>query len=1159
MPRNKVVIKLFVFPLLVFFGLSLLITSTWFNSGLMYGGAEVGILGYPSERYQELPSYIWWSGVAPGMLVPQFVSAVPFYSLLLFLKGFSPVLIQSMIYLTLLFTMGYGIYLFSLSVLGREKYKFAYIAAFFYMFNSYMMVEVWHRFLFTGFFLAACLPLVALFWKYWMDEGKAVYLAIFLLIDLAFSYMFGNLTSAMAIWLVLGMMWVAKIVLPWQGKKNFFQITSRFLIGFVLFILTNLWWMMPVALVSTSVLPEQHSFEDNISTLINISKQTALPFTLQFANPFYLFYSQELGAMYSNFFFQLLPWFPASVIFLGLIYGLRLKNIAAFSLFYLIAIVIAKGAAPPFGHAYIWGFMNVFILGVIRNPFEKLGILLPFFGSILFAVGIDAILILPTKKLGMIIPRLLVGVVLISIVIYALPMFSTMVFNKPGYPLQVKVPPSYEEANTWLKEQHGQGNILQLPFPSHDVVTYNWKNGYHGVEINEILFTALPSITRNVGVDRIDGTLKSLTFIFNQPFADDKKRILNILQSLNVKYILLHKDTRWEDTTTYGKDIRLSNPTEIEQTLDNLEFLEKSHTFGDLVIYSLRPQFSSSKISLINNPDLVYPGESNLLQDYDLFTADNQLTPVSKKINPKVLSNVSQTLLFPDKTIISWEPSIQTLSNLLDKNIQDSSDVSTPFGQLAESKKAFFTDTGELLSETLITNLITADNDLISLLQSKKSRNNSSEEILNDYQNRIDSFFNKGFNGSSLQQIIKPLLVKVFTMHLFILDNFSDKASQNAKRILNNYLVKNNILPNSRLDRNSIKQDIQRRVQKFTIPVDGKFELLLTDTDNLVLYPDALSKLNFQLDGRRIVISITKQGNVISFGKIELAKGPHEISYEILPSINLVDDLNKFSFQGLSQKNDATSLKFGDNQQSGGAGRVEIPNVFGGDSYELTFEAMIDNPRQFYFQTVEDTESPDSPFDCSKVVCSVINPVTNSNPNSWNNYSLNLGPLNHASRKAFLQILLPVVTTGSSSTTTLTLKNLNLNRIMDNNMVLRISASNQATASAGMIIQRQISPVLYQGKLTIDHPSFMFFKESYNPQWILTLTKDNQSINVNDHLLGNLYGNMYFIDKPGDYSFKLEFTPQQTVNKGIIASIFGWIIILGFLIYSEIIKRKSNE
>lgn len=1152
-------------PLLVFFILSLIIVLSWFKSGLYYGGAEVGVGPYyhPS-RYLDIQKFIWWDSTAPGMLVPQFISAVPLYFVLSLLqKIFSPLILQALLFFSLLFLMGYGMYLFALYLLGKDKKNYAVLAGLFYLFNSYVLVEVWHRFLYTGIFLAAAIPVLALFWQKWIKEGRFIFLTFFLLTNLAFSYMWGNLTSLIAVWVLCFLITIAEIVLPWQGKKVFLITGYKFTVGFLLFLLTNLWWIFPVIMVSTGVLPQQHRSEDNISTLVNISKQTILPYTLQLANPFYLFYTAELGTIYKNFIFLIIPWLPVAIIFIGLLRSLKEKYLAGFGIAYLLSVLLSKGAAQPFGYPYIWGFMNFYILGVLRNPFEKLGILMPFFGSLLFVIGLENLVLFSKRKYGNFVSKFLPSIILISILIYAFPMFTGGVFNKPNYPLEVKVPDVYEKADNWLKKQNNlQGNILHLPFPERDVVTYNWEYGYHGVEINEILFTALPSITRNVGIKRVDDTLKSFSFIFSEPFLNNDQ-ILNILQSFNVGYIVLHKETRWDDVSTYGKNIKLNNPLTIEATLNSLDFLEKSVEFDDLLIYKLKDNLYQPKIEFINNFDLVVAGDSSIMQTLALTQSASQITSINKEIDNTLWEKSTYAFIFPETILYSWEPSKETIENMLNEGRVNPNDPSLPFSQLQGIKDRFFSQTGELLSEAIINKVILANSYILELNKNRLNNTISSKSILDNYDDQIEAIFTMGFEGSSLQRSFKPVLSKVFTIHLYELQQFyessNNKEKQLAKDIYNKlrkYLVNTHVIPQF-LSIGQQSDEFERRVHSFEVPKKADYELLITDTSMLNLYPEALSKLDIQVDDKPIATKLSNVDNIVHLRDIELDKGTHEVSYVVRASSNLAGDLSLFILEGGSQLIDNKNLKFTANPQIGSAATLVLPKTNGGDVYEITFEALVDNVQKFYIEMLENLEADDSVDNCSKTSCYTLEVPLRSK--DWRKFSLTTTSLNRATEQVKLRVILP--TNFSSVSSALQIRDFKVNRIMDNNLVLRKVLKDVpyvSTSTSTLTDFSKINTVNYKGKVKLDEPSFMFFKETFNPGWVLKLFNNKETFTIDKHYLGNLYGNTYYIDKIGEYDFSLEFESQKYIDYGIIGSIGGWIGVLVMLVYSEFRRKYEN-
>ena len=899
-----------------------------------------------------------------------------------------------------------------------------------------------------------------------------------------------------------------------------------------------------------------------------------MPYTLQLVNPYYLFDTSELGKVYKNIFFLILPWIATLVVFAGLFVSLKKKSFSIFAIAYMLAVFLSKGAASPFGHAYIWGFINIYVLGAFRNPFEKIGILLPFFESILFVIGLEFLLISGRKKIGFGNAIVIIFCILISICIYAWPMFTGKVMSKPNEPLLVEIPNSYKQADEWLNLQNLQGNILHLPF-NGDVVTYTWEHGYHGVGINEILFTSNPSIARPVGVKSVDNTLMQFTYLFNNPLTNNSD-VLKTLNDFNVRFVVLHKDVKWDDVSTYGKDIRLNNPFEMESTLNSFDFFEKGVNFGDLVIYRLKNDKYLPKIVFSDNVDVVYPGESEIMQIQKLVKGNQMITHINN-LNSYELQNIIEFLVFPDKILYNWEPSKNDLENILNSPITNLNP--SIFHRWLERIGENYHNGGILLSEKLASKILIATDDLMNLYQSPNNiQSDAIGKSLDQYVDLIDNIFANQFIGSSLQVQYKSEIVKIFRTHLYLLrklhENLKAEDQLKARKIydkLNNYLVNNYILPANFFDENNVRQSFQRRVHHFDVPVKSSYELLMDGVGSLSQYPEALLKLDLQFDGKEFMMEdysyLTKLSeDILLLGNVDLNEGPHEISYSVIESSNIAPNLasNFSNLITLGNINliDQQIIKLNADSKGGALVGSVLSGITGGESYEIIFDGLMENTGLFYIDVLEDTESINSLekvagyfTDCNRSSCYTLRAA--SQQAGWQNYSLITKPLNLATRQSLLRIVLPpnLLTNVLS---TMQIKNLKVNRIMDNNLILRKKLMEDLTASksAALIEMREINPVRYDGRIKIDKPTFMFFKETFNPGWKLELIKDNTVYKIDKQYLGNLYNNVFYIDKIGEYDFRLEFEPQKIVNKGLLLTMFGWIGLFIVLIWYQ---RKKYE
>ena len=122
-------------PPIFFLIISASLIFSWFRFGFVYGGGDVGLPTYDPKRTFDVARYIWWESAAPGYPVPQGLTSVPLLFMLSFfqLLGFSPVGLQALLFFTLLFLMGMGMYLLTLSIFGKENSKWAILAGIFYL------------------------------------------------------------------------------------------------------------------------------------------------------------------------------------------------------------------------------------------------------------------------------------------------------------------------------------------------------------------------------------------------------------------------------------------------------------------------------------------------------------------------------------------------------------------------------------------------------------------------------------------------------------------------------------------------------------------------------------------------------------------------------------------------------------------------------------------------------------------------------------------------------------------------------------------------------------------------------------------------------------------------------------------------------------------
>ncbi len=1142
---------------------SFVLILVWFKDGHFYGGGDVGLPTYNPMRIFQIDRYIWWEAIAPGFLIPHVITSITLYFFLSFFQffGLGPVGIQAILFFALLFLMGFGMYLLTLSIYGGDKKILATIAGLFYIFNPYMMTQIWHRFGHTSFLFVASIPYLILFWKLWIKKGNYLNLLFFLLVNILASYMFGTIAFVFPFWLIMSLFTISEIFLPWENKTHLIKVLWRSIVGLSFWVLFNCWWLIPVLTVSQGVASQQHNIWESIATLLSISKQAILPYSLQMGNSFYLFDQAELGEIYKSFFFRLIPWLGVITIFYGIAYALRRKHLAAYVLIYLVIIMLSKGTSSPFGQPYLLLFSKFFFLGLLRNPFEKIGILLPVVSSILFVVGVEGFFSRFGKNLA---TKLILAVLLTVMGIYYFPMYQGTIFGSEGKPNYVEVPQSYIDADKWLNQKVHQdsivdGKILHLPLTRSDIATYKWKYGYHGVESSASIFTSLPSVSHGINLHRVDDSLTALSLIFHKPYSLHHEKILKLLQDFNVRFIVLHKDMEWRGVDVY-------DPQETEKVLDTLTFLERKKKYGELVIYEILPEYFNSKIILTDAINFVSPQESTIrMWPYLISENSNSIiTPLNNDID-KIITESKDIMVFPQLSFTYLEASERGLDIVINN-------LAILLYNLSNTK-TILNKNGDIDALRDVTQIITAGEDLINTyILLKSSTLPQFDPLIKRYTQTLDKLLEQDLRKSKLSFSVSPSTIDdMFKLHLLILEQLEMKLKPDQKEIIS--LAKNKIkkdleiykllpvYPLAKKDNLAIQE---RQINQINIPANGEYELLMVNSSIRDIYPNKLDSLDFQINDQSSNFKGTVLGDLISYGKREFNKGEYEISFDNLPSINLVSPERLTKSDNVTVIDEDTIQLTSDGQK---ASYIEgdLEPVSGEDIYQIIFDGSFLAGIEFYVQIIQDGDEIIDDKQKPRVGTFIYRTKQDSN---FQNYSFKLSPLNIATRKAKFRIIVDPTGTVSFNTplsfgtpTSVSIKNLRVFRILNNQIFLRSKTEKEnQSLTPGQISQtKQKSPVFYEGKIKIEQPTFLIFKEAFHPGWELELKKDNRVFKADEHYIANLYGNAWWVDEKGEYNFRIEFKPQQKVILGIYLIAGGILIILGLIFYSKRINKYESS
>lgn len=1084
---------------LVFVLLSTVLIFSWFRYGLLYGGGDVGIPSYDPARIVDIAKYVWWDSAAPGALVPHGVTSLPvqFFQSTLAGLGLPYFAVQAILFWILLFLTGYGMFLVGLSVFGKDKILLAILCGLFYMFNPYMMIQVWHRFIHNSFFLVAFLPFFYLFWDNWIKRGKFISIVMFLLANIFGVYLYGSIAYVVTVFFILAFIFFRHIFIPWQGLKLFKKLTFRFITGLMLWLLIHTWWLLPTFSISPALFSTQHRTYESLATLLTLSRQTSIPYTLSGINPFYLFEQADFGEIYKHPVFLAIMWLPLLLLIPGFLVAIRSKILAGWGILLIVAGFLAKGAALPFGFIYIFGFTTFFPLGVLRNPFEKLGIFLPFSLAIIYTVGFRWYWE-KFKGRGSITKISLAALLFLQLGVFLWPMWSGRLIGKFDKLAHVDVPKVYEQADDFLKQQKKEGKILHLPLTEGESIGYRWPYGFSGIESSQLLFKSLPSISRGQNIKHVDDIIMAASNIFRQNVEDEK--IINILKHLNVRFIVLHKDVIFQGGF-------FDNPLKLEKGLDSRRFLEKKGEFSDLVVYEIAEEYFKPRIYTASSVNFLSGGEKNSFWPY-LLSQNN--ADLISKVNPndQLVIDPLQTMVIPAKV---WTFHPEDIPE--DKAIAELPAASKilPGSRLyflisLKESIRIFTSLGP---EKLKLKLNLLGKRLIEAIRLKE-QGKPSEVSINAYRKLLAEVF---YNDNLKDQLDfiggRGFINDLFAKHLSLLNRIED--AEEAKNELLKAMRESELIPMYDLQINKGSPDVEYTAYHFQIPQEDNYELLMSNAKVRNVYPDSLEKLEFQINGENKELRGEVSEGFLSYGKVKLDKGIGEITLAAMPSANLFE-------------NDGTKENFFE---------TGIESLTSDTWYTVKFEAWIKSGDKFKLQLISDGNVDFEKF------------FTKDDQDGWKSYREGIFFNKPAATDARIRFLV------DKADSSVIFRNIKIERLLNNPIFLRSSLSQSLVDPTSSVEFTQNSPVYYSGKIKLDGKGFIIFSESFHKDWQLRLFNDKESFVPGRRFLANMYANAWLIPEGGEYNFELEFTPQRILYKGLMISIITFLSMIIFYLMNN--------
>jgi hypothetical protein len=316
------------------------------------------------------------------------------------------------------------------------------------------------------------------------------------------------------------------------------------------------------------------------------------------------------------------------------------KIVLFFFLFYILSIFLSKGTQEPLGNIFYWLYSNVPGLTIFRSGFVKFGIMIALSSAILFGLSLSTIYeYLKNVKITKIstLKKRHLGKISVAILIALILILNYSFFNGDVVqPFYHDTPSYYFNAANYLNNQTGNFNILQLYGGPGEWVVYNWEKGdvYIGTDVDSQLINK-PIIHPG------DNFLSN--YITQQLAINSSVQIDNVLNLMNIKYILLHNDI---DTDFYN----FTSPQVFKNSL-SMQNVSLEQTFGKLDIYvnnewQNTQVYPASQIIAVNDSNSIADAAANVKSGQYILCLNNQYN--SEQLN--FLETVNDTLGSPQST-----------------------------------------------------------------------------------------------------------------------------------------------------------------------------------------------------------------------------------------------------------------------------------------------------------------------------------------------------------------------------------------------------------------------------------------------------------------------------------------------------------------------------
>jgi hypothetical protein len=1091
----------------------------------------------------------------------------------------SPVESQKIFFIFIFFISGISMFFLS-SVLFdnfKDKNLISFIAAIFYMFNPFVG-SYWVTFLPEAIFCYAVTPLIVGFFIKGL-KSKNYFLSAIIFSLSTLLYPVVNPPMYVIVFMILALFYIYFLI-NYQEKT---RIIKFGLWSIFFFLVVNFWWLMTEFKFYLKIKDYYQTITEQENRLISSSFKASFMniFRLQGNNYWGFSYWGENPNNFVGFLYETKPFLILSsmiyaiMAFTSFFFSKRKKLVLFLILSTLIFIFLSKGVHPPFETIYKI-FYRLPIFNIFRTPSDKFPaatvlLMAPLIGLTFW--GIYQFFIKKNKLSSLIFFVLTIAILLLNQWYFFTG--DAIHHGKDAQPsMQLKIPDDYLQASNWLSNKEDFFRILNLPGADYPTrwLNYNW--GFLGV------YPFLPEILQKPVVDKpptgnLDsvrialfssmGNFSKLPYVFlNIP---KNNLIYKFLALLNVKEILINKDTDWQHPYYQTED-----PNLLEENLKKQENIYFDKSFGNLYFYRIDDKFSlpyiysPKSIAVFQGDKLSIPlivslndyqfGQSlfednqNLIEKNDLFIVPEFVYPIQEK---QLSSNFSLTSSFNFEVFpfSRWSPKNPIYRLVSKKEELIKSRTADPKAKL----ELTISLAGKRISEIAKWRNNFSKNDWLEQLQLYEKGINEAFEIietLRDDKEYLQTFWL--FEGALLSH------------EEYLLNLAKDRklADEQREEIL---LLEGKIFGKffEKINKIRVSKNYDQAIYKINISVDGFYHFYIRDENfSPFLNSDFVSKLELKIDDSNSQINGNlKNDGWFDMGEIYLSQNQKQISFKMPEANNLIDDKNwqtnskeiKISDEGIILEK-AIVNQLNKNSQILISQKIKNfePNTLFKISFE--YEAKEGNLKAAVLQDIDTFNFPKDKIKGENISPLYYRDIYYGIQEQKRHFETFLRSSSLAKNANFYLIFSPF----SANNSSFLVKDIEIKRILEPKIILKQKISDKEIITP-QIKFKMINPTKYEVEIQgAKEPYWLIFPETFSVDWQALV--ENKVIPKERHIVANGYANSWYL-KPEDsqnkenYKIFLEYKAQKSLYWNVVISSVGFLGIIIFL-FVYYLRRKND-